>query len=162
MSEAGFNRTNDNIEWARWTWNPVTGCKTGCPYCYARDIALQDRKTWPRGFEPDFRQDRLSAPQHTRVPSGAELDPGLRSVFVCSMADLFGDWIPQEWIEAVLAEVRRAPQWTFLFLTKFPARLVGIEWPANAWVGTTVDRQERVKPAEEAFQRVKASVKFLS
>jgi ParB family chromosome partitioning protein len=22
-----FNRTNDNIKWALWTWNPITGCK---------------------------------------------------------------------------------------------------------------------------------------
>jgi hypothetical protein len=24
--KAVFNETNENIEWARWTWNPVTGC----------------------------------------------------------------------------------------------------------------------------------------
>ena len=27
------------IEWAGMTWNPVTGCKHGCEYCYARRIA---------------------------------------------------------------------------------------------------------------------------
>lgn len=27
------------IEWADSTWNPVTGCKHGCEYCYARRIA---------------------------------------------------------------------------------------------------------------------------
>ena len=26
-----------NIEWAKWSWNPVSGCKHDCPYCYARD-----------------------------------------------------------------------------------------------------------------------------
>jgi len=31
---------DDNlIDWARFTWNPVTGCEHNCPYCYARDIA---------------------------------------------------------------------------------------------------------------------------
>ena len=24
------------IEWCTHTWNPVTGCLHGCPYCYAR------------------------------------------------------------------------------------------------------------------------------
>ena len=24
------------IEWTDFTWNPVTGCLHGCPYCYAR------------------------------------------------------------------------------------------------------------------------------
>ena len=28
-----FNETNENIEWAKWSWNPVTGCKFGCDYC---------------------------------------------------------------------------------------------------------------------------------
>ncbi|MBP2071179.1 DUF5131 family protein [Thermoanaerobacterium butyriciformans] len=23
------------IEWCDFTWNPVTGCRHGCPYCYA-------------------------------------------------------------------------------------------------------------------------------
>lgn len=32
-----MNRTK--IEWATMTWNPVTGCKHGCEYCYARRIA---------------------------------------------------------------------------------------------------------------------------
>jgi hypothetical protein len=29
-----FNQTNDFVGWARWTWNPVTGCLHGCNYCY--------------------------------------------------------------------------------------------------------------------------------
>ena len=24
------------IDWCDDTWNPVTGCRHGCPYCYAR------------------------------------------------------------------------------------------------------------------------------
>jgi protein gp37/DNA-directed RNA polymerase specialized sigma24 family protein len=154
-----FNQTNDNIEWARWSWNPVTGCRYNCPYCYARDIA---NRFYQEKFEPTFRPERLSAPQNTKVPAGAETNPGLRNVFVCSMADLFGDWVPDEWIEAVLDAVRAAPQWNFLFLTKNPKRLPAWEWPDNAWVGTTVDCQVRVKAAEEAFAKVTAPVKFIS
>jgi protein gp37 len=78
------------------------------------------------------------------------------------MADLFGKWVPQEWIEAVLDAVRQAPQWNFLFLTKFPQRLATIKWPENAWVGTSVDEQYRVEIAEKAFRKVEASVKWLS
>jgi protein gp37 len=78
------------------------------------------------------------------------------------MADLFGKWVPQEWIDAVFEQVRDNQQWEFLFLTKFPQRLAEIDWPNNAWVGTTVDRQYRVDIAEKAFRGVKAGVKWLS
>jgi protein gp37 len=154
-----FNQTNEMVDWARWTWNPVTGCLHTCVYCYARDIA---NRYYPQKFAPTFRPERLAAPHYTKVPARAETEPGWRNVFVCSMADLFGKWVPQAWIDAVLAEVRAAPQWNFLFLTKFPQRLETIQWPANAWVGTTVDEQYRVDIAEKAFRNVEAPVKWLS
>jgi protein gp37 len=156
---ATFNRTNDNVEWALWTWNPITGCLHDCDYCYARDIA---ERFYPQGFVPTFHPDRLTAPRNMRVPEAAKQNIGEKNVFVCSMADLFGKWVPREWIDAVLAEVIAAPQWNFLFLTKFPQRLCEFKWPKNAWVGTTVDRQYRVDIAEKAFRKVTAGVKWLS
>jgi protein gp37 len=159
-SKPTFNKTNDNIEWAQWTWNPVTGCKHGCPYCYARDI---DARFNPgNNFAPTFHNDRLSAPQHMRVPAEAAANIGLRNVFVCSMADLFGDWVPANWIDQVLDEVHNAPDWNFLFLTKNPKRLPEWSWPQNAWVGTTVDVQARVQAAMDAFREVDAPVRFMS
>ena len=47
-------------------------------------------------------------------------------------------------------------------MTKFPQRLESIDWPENAWVGTSVDEQYRVSIAEKAFRNVSASVKWLS
>jgi hypothetical protein len=35
-----FNPTNENIEWAKWSWNPVTGCKNDCPYCLHPDTLI--------------------------------------------------------------------------------------------------------------------------
>ena len=154
-----FNQVNEQIDWAKWSWNPVTGCLHTCVYCYARDIA---ERFYPEKFAPTFRPERLSAPHHTQVPAKAATDIGWRNVFVCSMADLFGKWVPDAWIDAVLTEVRQAPQWNFLFLTKFPQRLAEIDWPRNAWVGTTVDEQYRVSIAEKAFRKVNAPVKWLS
>jgi len=143
-----FNRTNESIEWATWSWNPVTGCEHGCSYCYARDIAK--RFYDPQiGFNPHFYPERLSAPQNTPVPRSASLKE--RLVFTVSMGDLFGEWVPREWIEAVMEEVRAAPQWTFIFLTKNPKRYLEIDFPKNAWVGATADTQERADTALEVF-----------
>src|SRR5262249_28787688 len=151
---------NVNIEWALWSWNPVTGCLHNCPYCYARDIA--DR-FYDQKFAPSLWPGRLKAPQNTPFPEQKAAEwVGHKNVFVCSMADLFGRWVPAEWIEAVLSEVRAAPQWNFLFLTKFPIRMAEFDFPENAWVGTTVDCQARVANAEKAFRKVKAGVKWLS
>ena len=155
-----FNtQESGSIEWAQWSWNPLTGCDHGCKYCYARDIA--NRLFAPK-FEPAFYPGRLHFPKHTKQPGEAKTDVGFKNVFTCSMADLFGKWVPSDMIELVLDVVRENSKWNFLFLTKFPQRYAEFEFPDNAWVGTSVDKQSRVKNAEEAFKNVKANVKWLS
>jgi protein gp37 len=155
-TEAHFNKQGTaGIEWAQWSWNPVTGCLHDCPYCYARDFAERYRNVFPHGFEPAFRPYMLNAPHNTKVPEEAVTDARFKNVFACSEADLFGRWVPREWIEAVLQQVRDNPQWSFLFLTKFPKRMTEFDIPSNAWIGTTVDLQARVANAEAAFARLR-------
>jgi len=163
-----FNRQKgDKIEWSQWTWNPIVGCKGPdekgpCIYCYARDsynYRMKDERYGGKPFtEPTFHVERLDAPKNTRLPP----NPNDRHVFVCSMSDLFGASIPQDQIDYVLQAIWDSPEWTYILLTKNPKRLVGIDFPQNAWVGTTVDIQARVAPAQEAFKSVKATVRFLS
>lgn len=59
-----FYRTNDAVDWARWTWNPVTGCLHGCAYCYARELAYRDSyaSAYPTKFAPLFHPERLEDP----------------------------------------------------------------------------------------------------
>lgn len=167
-AEAGrtFNRQDlpehesmGNIEWARWSWNPVTGCKHDCPYCYARDIA--ERFFEPK-FEPAFWPDRLAMPRFTKVPDSASREIAWRNVFSNSMSDLYGRWVPNEWINATLSSMRDSPQWNFLMLTKFPKKAAEFAYSPNCWIGASVDMQARVRPTEEAFERVECGTKWLS
>ena len=93
---------------------------------------------YPFGFEPTFHRYRLDDPKHWKKP---------RTIFVCSMADLFGDWVPDDWIEQVFDACEAAPQHRYLFLTKNPARLckmanAGIlPYHDNWWFGSTLDNK---------------------
>lgn len=138
------------IDWADSTWNPVTGCRHSCEYCYARKIAerfggvyyedeLPNRwgeyecerlhadgdlheldyplknygnnkiAPYPFEFDPTFYRYKLDEPQRWKKS---------RTIFVCSMADLFGEWVPDEWIAEVFMACEAAPQHRYLFLTK--------------------------------------------
>ena len=49
---------------------------------------------------------RLKEPEQKTKP---------QTIFVCSMSDLFGAWVPDEWIEAVFEACEKAPQHRYLF-----------------------------------------------
>lgn len=122
-----------DIEWCDYTWNPMTGCLHGCPYCYARRMAENPfyRNVFPNGFEPTFYQERLGQPYKVKAPA---------SIFVCSMADLFGDWVHPSSIEAVLEIPELCPWHTFMFLTKNGLKMASfgkVHELENAWFGQT-------------------------
>ena len=159
-----FNETNDSISWAAWSWNPVTGCLHGCPYCYARQLATVGRvaAVYPAGFTPLFRTDRLHAPANTKFPDDVATDPRRGRVFVCSMGDLFGAWVPNAWIYAVYDAMERSPEWEYLTLTKNPERYWTQGVPPRLWAGATIDCQARVHATEKAMKNVPAAVRWLS
>lgn len=165
-AKAKFNETRgEGISWAKWSWNPVTGCRHGCEYCYARELATREsyRASYPVGFTPLFHHERLEAPANTNIPRGSENDPAWRRVFVCSMADLYGRWVSDEWLHQVHDSMLANPQWEYLLLTKFPSRYHKVALPPLAWVGTSVDSQRRVATAEQAMTDIgNVKVKWLS
>ena len=79
---------------------------------------------YPFGFEPTFHRYRLNEPKRWKKP---------RTIFVCSMADLFGYWVPDEWIAEVLKACDAAPQHRYLFLTKAPSRYEKISSLMPSW-----------------------------
>lgn len=137
-----MNRTN--IDYCDLTWNLWTGCLHGCPYCYAKRIAERFRArngaehVWgirtmqtahapggnhtvywakresppfPMGWAPTYYPLREHEPLELRKP---------KRIFVGSMADVFGDWVPSEWLARLFALMAACPEQTFLLLTKDP------------------------------------------
>ncbi len=122
------------------TWNPIFGCygpggtkekPNRCWYCYAEE--LTHRNLWKcekcNAFIPHIHPERIFEPLQRKKPT---------TIFVGSMSDMWGDWVPREWIEAVLDVIRACPQHTFLALTK--NRNGYFKWvlPKNLWVGYTL------------------------
>ena len=110
------------IEWATHTWNPMTGCLHGCPYCYAKQTAENPflSRAFPYGFEPHFYPNRLREPMALKNPA---------IVFADSMSDLFGDWWTIDQIRQVLFVMNdyRGAHWhKFVVLTKNPKRMAAI------------------------------------
>ena len=112
------------IEWAKKSWNPVTGCtkiSAGCVHCYAERMAnrlvanpgVKHRERY-QGFRPAFWPERLEQPLRWKKP---------RRIFVCSMADLFHEDVKEEWIDKVFAVMALCPQHTSMVLTKRPERM---------------------------------------
>ena len=98
-------------------------------------------KPYPYYFSPTFHRYRLGEPQSWKKP---------RNIFVCSMADLFGEWVPDAWIREVFEACEAAPQHRYLFLTKNGKRYkelyekgimpMGMHaW--NKWFGCTVEKE---------------------
>ena len=115
------------------TWNPVTGCLHGCIYCWARKLAetkLKNSHRYRRGFIPRINEREFNV----------KFNEG-DFVFVSDMGDLFGNFIPREWILRVLAYIKKFPETYFLFLTKNPARYAEFieEFPENAILGATIE-----------------------
>ncbi len=139
------------IEWTRirladgtvlpgYTWNPTGGCFHGCTWrmpdgsiteCYAKTIAERFTSGYPKGFEHHYwRPHALEAPLKLKQPAG---------IFVGSMADLFGHWVPEEQIRQVLDVMTDASQHIFQTLSKFPIRLPSFNpFPDNVWVGVSL------------------------
>lgn len=156
------------IEWTDYTWNVIGGCKHACRWtmpdgstaiCYAEEVATKLRSDtfYPQGFEHHYWQpERLNEPLKLKQPA---------RIFLDSMSDLMGHWVPDDQINAVLDICRRAPQHTFQLLTKNAPRLIKFDFPANVWVGVSAPPSEYMgKPlsAEQQSRFVTSALNILA
>lgn len=109
--------------------------------------AKWQKAPYPYDFIPTFHRYRLND----------YIGKKGRNIFVCSMADLFGKWVPDDWKIEVLDACKKAPQHNYIFLTKDP---IGYSiWPTkkypqfddihayteNMWLGVTYTGTERLE-----------------
>jgi protein gp37 len=149
------------IEWADFTFNPWWGCtrvSPGCERCYAEAWAKRTGQavwgpTAPRRFFGD---------EHWRGPLrwNAAATAVRRRVFCASMADVFEMVRPTHPTDLALrmndarqrlwALIAATPALDWLLLTKRPENvdvlvpMAWLEaWPANVWLGATVEDRRR-------------------
>jgi protein gp37 len=143
-------RPPGGIEWTRlpkgdgtftkgYTWNSLAGCLHGCTWtmpdgtvaeCYAKTVAERlATSAYPGGFEVStWHPERLQEPLRVQEPAG---------IFLDSMSDLLGHWVPATQVQQVLDVCARAGQHTFFLLTKNAPRLARFRFPPNVWVGVS-------------------------
>ena len=161
------------ISWTEKTINPVFGCTkiaAGCKNCYALRMAnrlagIADAKI-SKGKSRKVAIKELATNPYIRVTTrGKEwlgevicdesvldkLTPRQKPkmIFMCSMADLFHEKVPFEFIDKVMAKIWETPQHTYQVLTKRPERMAeyfkyycmkeatGVPLP-SLWLGTSI------------------------
>jgi protein gp37 len=162
---------NSSIEWTHHTFNPWWGCvkvSPACKHCYA--------ETWARRVGQDLwgalAPRRFFSETHWREPlrwnAEAQSDGERRRVFCASMADVFED---RRDLDAARDRLWRliddTPWLDWLLLTKRADRVAwlapwGTSWPANVWLGTTVENQHWAERRIDAILAEPAAVHFLS
>ncbi len=133
------DQRNGGIIWCTETWNPIrarnrSGKQEGilpfgwhcervseaCRNCYAdamnamRGTGLPYARPSRDDVEIYLDEKTLLQPLHWRRP---------KKIFVCSMTDLFGEWVPDWMIDRIYAVTALCPQHIFQALTKRPERM---------------------------------------
>ena len=205
------------IEWTDATWTPIRARRIqiqddgggkervgwhcehvseGCRNCYAE--RLNDRLGTGLDFKPGtlFRQERVG---YNNGEAKVFLDEKMllaplrwkkpRMIFVCSMTDLFGSWVPDEMIDRIFAVMALCPQHTFQVLTKRSERMrdylthagptlqqlaqvpqvgrdvmtANTDWPLpNVWLGVSAEDQATADERIPLLLQTPAAVRFVS
>ena len=184
------------------SWNFIGGCSKvsdGCTNCWAlamswrlqnnpkrperyNGVVMRDSRTdgwrvnpanvgenelcWTGRVNLDY--DALEIPYRWRKP---------RTVFVASMADLFHEKVPDEFILEVFRVMAETPEHTYLVLTKRAQRMHEffhgdefqsvvddfLGWPPpNVWLGITAENQEQADLRIPYLLQTPAAVRWIS
>lgn len=165
------------IQWTDHTFNTWWGCSRvslACRFCYADGLAHRyGHELWRRSGPRRMLSDaNWKKPLKWNREAERASKPAL--VFCCSMADVF-ERHPVDEINAQL-DSARARLWDLIgetpwlhwqLLTKRIENVAdmvpwGFDWPANVWIGTSVEDQRRADERIPVLLTLPARVRFLS
>lgn len=164
------------IEWVDDTWNPITGCKADCPYCYARKKSYRfsgdirknmNSPRYERGRELQLLEDPFIGETSNPLiwPFGFaptyhsyRLDYPKRRMNSCNilvgeMGDMFGGWVPDDVLHEIFDSCQARDIHNYFFLTRFPQRYRELfikrilPTGTNFWYGSTITRNGDPMPA---------------
>jgi protein gp37 len=180
------------IQWTDKTSNPIHLLKDdgsngghwcqkiseGCASCYAEAQNQKGFFPWASklkysGSAPNLILDDSILNQWQNGNKRKNFKP--KKIFVCSMTDLFGDWIPFEWQKQIFDSMLSSKH-IFQILTKRPenlyqfllqyADLQSRKFMQNVWLGTSIESQkyvDRIIPLVQShLHSIKGNVRFLS
>lgn len=180
------------IEWCDHTWNPITGCRHDCAYCYARRMAsrfsgdVRLNKMAKTDYQVEEAADGTGTLYYLDKPMLNETEKPLvypfgfeptfhryrmgtldklkmgNNIFVGAMADVFGAWVPDPWIMDVFTECIKHPVHNYLFLTKNPKRYIELVKAGKLPQKDNMWYGSTVTAMEEYFSSKKTFNTFLS
>jgi protein gp37 len=169
-----------SIAWTAFSSNPIryrdreTGAtvwacvhkSAGCFNCYAERMALK----WSRGrtfTRPNMdRLETFVADHELRRLATATGLSGQR-VFVGDMTDIFGSWVPDDFLDRLFAVLAARSDVTFQILTKRPEQMLHYlrsrSWSLDhCWLGTSVENQPVAATRLGLLTQCPAGLRFVS
>lgn len=162
---------NSAISWTDHTFSPWWGCariSPGCQKCYADTLASRwGNELWRRHGE---RREVSDATWRNPLRWNRDAETAERPalVFCASMADVFEGRADLDLMrERLWRLIDRTPWLRWQLLTKRPENVAdmvpwGDLWPANVWIGTSVEDQRRADERIDVLRSLPAAVRFLS
>lgn len=171
------------IQWTDLTRNPIKEASggnycipisSGCKNCYASLLNSKGTR-----FGGNGRRFGVRPEGHPEMSLNTEMllawtrMTKSKRIFVGSMTDIFGEWVPDWMLFALFQAMDQSPFQTFQFLTKRPARAAEVigSWlrhvglgqlPANIWLGTSAEDQATYDDRIKWLSRCLAQIRFLS
>ncbi len=139
-----------------------TRVSEGCAHCWhlsfakrhtANDHFTEFQREGYAGKSPVLIEKELAAPLRLRKPS---------RIGVQLMGDLWHWYVGNSWRQQVFEATAKAPQHTYIFLTKRPELVDDFPVLPNHWLGTSIENQQTADERIRHLLACPAALRFVS